>query len=164
MRSSDVKFGVCFSLVAALAAAGTNEARATPLHPQPSVFERISTPSIGDDRMSSVDGRRLVRLRPSAGFGTGRARWVDAGVFEATPGGRPISDAYDFAGVEFERVARITPVDVKMIPAPESPVGRSNTPRQSKKVWNVGLKTLDYMVLTTKNILESLSRILNGNR
>ncbi len=163
MRSA-VKFGVGLLLTAAFAAAGADEARTTPFDLEHSVFEQISTPSTEDDRISSVDGRRLVRLRPITGVVAGRARLVEAGIFEATPGGRPIADTYDFAGIDFERVASIAPVELKMKRDPVTPRARSNTRPRSTGAWNVGLKALDYLMLTAKNIIENFSRILNGAR
>ena len=57
---------------------------------------------------------QLVRLRPSATNWFRGMRSIDADIFQATPGGRSISDTYDFAGLDSDVSAKIKPVKTKI--------------------------------------------------
>ncbi len=108
---------------------------------------------------------QLVRLRPSTRKSIGGMRSFDGDVFVATPGGRPISDAYDFAGVNPEVFAPIIPVQTKSIPVEKKkPMSRETPPPpRPNEVLDLGVRTLGYAVLTTKIFVENLSRILNNS-
>lgn len=111
---------------------------------------------------TGVEEPRLVRLRPSPRFSSRRLRHVDAVVFGASSRDRPISDVYDFARVDSGKPTPITPVEAKRIRNPEPPAGKSKRPGRSADVLDVGIRTLDYIVLTTKYFVENISRILKN--
>ena len=92
-------------------------------------------------------------------------RSIDAHVFEATPGGRSISDTYDFAGLDPDVFAKIKPVKTKNLPDEiDKPPSRKLTPRpRANEVLELGSKTLGYIVMTTKIFVENLSLILNNS-
>ena len=105
---------------------------------------------------------QLVRLRPRSRIAIGGMRSIDANVFVATPGGRPISDAYDFAGVDPKRFAPVTPVKTKRAPVEKKnpPSRKTKRPPRPTEVLDFSFRTLGYVVLTTKIFVENLSRIL----
>ena len=82
-----------------------------------------------------------------------------------TPGGRPISDAYDFAGVNPEVFAPITPVKTKSMPVErKKPASRETPPPpRPNEVLDLGVRTLGFVVLTTKIFVDNLSRISNNS-
>ena len=86
---------------------------------------------------------QLVRLRPSTGNSFRGMRSIDAHVFEATPGGRSISDTYDFAGLDPDVFAKIKPVKTKNLPDEmDKPPSRKLTPRpRANEVLELGSKT-----------------------
>ena len=92
----------------------------------------------------------------------GRSRFIDAEVFRATPGGRPISDAYDFTGLESERRAPITPVEPRRVRKTEPEDGGAKRRRRSNDVLHVGINTLDNVVTAMKIFVENVSRILQA--
>ncbi len=94
---------------------------------------------------NSVGEPPLVRLRPTPWPSSRGSRHLDAAVFGASSRDRPITDVYDFARVESGRPAR-----------------NAQRPHRSADVLNVGIRTLDYMVLTTKYLVEYISRILKN--
>ena len=107
---------------------------------------------------------QLVRIRPSARISIGGMRSFDRNVFVATPGGRPISDAYDFAGVNPEMFAPITPVKTKSMPVEKKKPASRETPSAPRpnEVLDLGVRTLGYVVLTTKIFVENFLRTLNN--
>ena len=109
---------------------------------------------------------QLIRLRPSTRNSIGGMRSFDRNVFVATPGGRPISDAYDFAGVNPEMFAPITPVKSKSMPVKKKkPASReTHSAPRPYEVLDLGVRTLGYVVLTTKIFVENFLRTLNNTR
>ena len=112
------------------------------------------------DLVRTVADVRLVRLRPSTRRTDGRMGSIDAKIFTATPGGRPISDTYDFASLDPDSFAAIKPAKPK-----KRPVENIKTPRRKitpppNEVLDLGVKALSYIVLTTKLFVENLSRTL----
>ncbi len=93
-------------------------------------------------------------------------RSFDGDVFVATPGGRPISDAYDFAGVNPEVFAPITPVQTKSMPVEKKiPAARKTPPPpRPNEVLDLGVRTLGNVVLTTRFFVENLSQFLKNSR
>ena len=108
---------------------------------------------------------QLVRLRASARNPGVGSRSIDADVFEATPGGRPISDTYDFAGLDPDAFAKIKPVEMKEMPVQAAkPPNRGMTPPpRPYEVLELGANTLGYIVMTTKIFFDNLSRILKNS-
>ena len=139
-----------------------------------------------DGPAKADDGARLVRLRPITRISKGRVGSIDEDFFVATPGGRAISDAYDFAGVDPKGYAPITPVKMKRMPvkmkrtpvetarksAEKNRAGRQRLPKPTSRnvrppgdpneVLDLSVRTLDYVVLTTKAFVENLSQILKN--
>ena len=105
---------------------------------------------------------QLVLLRPSSRNSIGGTRSIGANVFVATPGGQPISDTYDFAGVDPKKFAPVTPVKTKKTPVEKkiSPSRKSNRPPRPTEVLDLSVRALGYVVLTTKIFVANLSRIL----
>lgn len=138
-----------------------------------------------DGPVKADDEVRLVRFRPSNRVSKRRGQSFEAEVFVATPAGRPIFDAYDFAGVDPQGFAPITPVEMKRAtrqrqpektrapadkkskkrmtrPRQPEPTRRGTLPlRQPNEALDLSVRTLDYVVLTAKMFVENLARILN---
>ena len=136
-------------------------------------------PLAGDraEPVKSGAENQFVRLRPSTRNSISGMRSIDTNIFVATPGGRPISDAYDFAGVDPEEFAPITPVETKRMPiekkrmtsrrmpeprSRETPRRKTSLPPRPNEVLDLSVRTLDYVVLTTKAFVENLSQILKN--
>ncbi len=171
MRNSAFKSGIYLALTAAIVVCGANQAWTTPFRLDRLAFERIHQPTeqqasldwmarLPDAPTKAVEEIRLVRLRPSARTFKGRVNSIDADILVATPGGRPISDAYDFAGVDPGGFAPITPVEIKRQRTPEPPESETPEPIRSNEVLDLSVRTLDYVVLTTKIFVENISRFL----
>ncbi len=114
----------------------------------------------------AVAENQSVRRRPTTRNSIGGMRSIDGDVFVATPGGRPISDAYDFAGVNPELFAPITPVQTKSMPVEKKiPAARKTPPPpRPNEVLDLGVRTLGYVVLTTRFFVENLSQFLKNSR
>ncbi len=152
-----LKSGVYISLAAILVVSVAHDAQPMPFSLDFPPFERIQDPAVWQP---SPD--MMIRLRPSTRNPTGRSQFIDADVFRATPGGHPISDTYDFTGLETERRPPITPVEPSRIHKTE-PEDRGVKPRRrSNEVLHVGIKTLDNVVTAMKIFVENVSRILQA--
>jgi len=112
------------------------------------------------DLVRNVADVRLVRLRPSARRTDGRMGSIDAKIFTATPGGRPISDTYDFASLDPDSFAAIKPTKPKQPPIENIKTPKRKIPPPPNEVLDLGVKALSYIVLTTKLFVENLSRTL----
>lgn len=140
----------------------------------------------------ATSSARLIHLRPASPDVSTEKRLADVGALEATPGGRPIGDVYDFTGVSAVEPRPITPrTTMRRIRVPEVRIGsrpieppRTYRPLEARQ-WNppepplerepeqpvpsndaldLGIKTLDYVVMATRILVEFISRNIADDR
>ncbi len=142
-----------------------------------------------DGSLKSAALARFVQFRLSPRYSAARPRLADIGVLNATPASRPIADVYDSAGIGSGMRGRITPREVaprqrptqitrrlgsvqpgsgsgtvEVIPSqrPEAPIREPERREQSNKALDLGIKTLDYVLLATRIIVENVSWFLQS--
>ena len=144
-----------------------------------------------DGSLKSAALARFVQLRLSPRYSAARPRLADIGVLNATPASRPIADVYDSAGIGSGMRGRITPREVaprqrptqitrrlgfvhsgsgsgsgtvEVIPSqrPEAPIREPERREQSNNALDLGIKTLDYVLLATRIIVENVSWFLQS--
>ena len=178
MINDVIKCGAIAILAALIVVQGTHESASTTLQFDEATFEyahhsltrqagsetRWARPWPTSNARAAVleadDADQFVLLRASTEPFPDRTRPFDTGLLTATPGGRMISDTYDFAGLDPDSFAAIKPVKLKRQRGEksETPEGSSATPRD--EVLGLGAKTLGYFVLNTKILLENLLRTI----
>jgi len=102
----------------------------------------------------------LIRLRPSTNSTIVDKRPIDTKIFMATPGGRPISNTYDFAGLDPDAFAAINPAKPKIPPVEKVITPKSKLAPSANEVLDFGVNTLSNIVLTAKLFFENISQTL----